>query len=148
MARRRNKATANPQVDPKLLETGFGMEWRIVTSGRAAVAQPNEAFWAAWREKAIVKYRWGFRVEKLAHGWEVSCDLPNRFELPAGWKQKPSTPQPAETMPDHRETGLFSPGAANNLRAESDGQEFERIHGYEEDDEGYGDIRGYAPPSR
>lgn len=32
--------------------------------------------------------------------------------------------------------------------AKSDDEEFERIHGYEEDHGDYGDIRGYAPPSR
>ena len=122
MVRRKNKS----QISQPLPDfTSFNLDIRIVKSGKCGVAKPTETFWAAWRESKAHILREGFKVTK-EKDWVV--------QVPINFVEKCSAP--AETMPDHLENGLYSPGAADNLRHEhldADGKEFLAIHGYIED---------------
>ena len=125
----------------KNIDEAFGLNWTLVSSGRAAQAKPNETFWRAWRAMPNRLRNLGYKVSKeKTYIVYVPVDFITGL-VKLGDKLYPLDPSPPqadqeETLRDDLGKGLYSPGAANNLRHEhldADSKEFLAIHGYIED---------------
>ena len=126
----------------------FGLEIRIVKSGRCGVAKPTEEFWAAWRTEKMALKEKGYRVGRNGPGWEVEVPLHLIDESTARPTVAVNEASDESVMPDHLEKGLFSPSAATDLRNESP-DDYDRRRDFEEDGDGeyyptHGHIRGFG----
>ena len=126
-----------PNPEPTHLELNFDQNGIYI---------PDEEFWSEWRKwqgPILTKYP-GIKGCKLNRnqseksGYPVWIFFENQHTLThffADLKDLPKNPE-VESLPDHLESGLYSPAASTNLEVSAP-DEYDRRRDFEEDGHGF-----------